>query len=189
MHRAVAISLAIYAIIVYRRLSKCDNYVRTANAKPYGFNDELDNDTPYASYSSRTGLRNSADKRGSLGSDRLSIGSLPNPTIIQPVESRPRRYSHERDTQFDEYMVRKTSGGYKIDPASSSPPSDTPLGDSLTAISTVQSRSRGSSISQTMSYTSDHVLVSVPEEECEIIDAASDHRRDHEALLGHDSHK
>ncbi|OPB36692.1 hypothetical protein A0O28_0057720 [Trichoderma guizhouense] len=187
----IAISLAIYAIMAYRRLSKYDDYSHPVNVKPYGFNDGLDGDTSYSSFSSRTGLRTSMDKRGSLGSERLSIGSLgrslSNPTLIPPVEQRPRRYSHERDTQFDEYMVRKTSGGYKFD--SSSPPSDTPLGDSLTAIGAIHSRSRGSSVSQTMSYTSDHVLVSVPEEEGEMVEVPKDLKRDHETLLVHDSRK
>ncbi|UKZ49812.1 hypothetical protein TrVGV298_004065 [Trichoderma virens] len=184
----VAILLAIYAILAYRRLSKYDDYAHPVNVKPYGFNDGLDSDTAYSSFSSRTGLRNSTDKRGSLGSERLSIGSLgrdlSSPTLAPPVEQRPRRYSHERDTQFEEYMVRKTSGGYKFDPTSSSPPSDSLLGDSLTAIGAVHSRSRGSSISQTMSYTSDHVLVSVPEEEGEMVEVQK-----HEILPGHDSPK
>ncbi|KAL7938859.1 hypothetical protein V8C35DRAFT_289403 [Trichoderma chlorosporum] len=190
---ATAILLAIYAITAYRRLSKYDDYAHPVNAKSYGFKDGLDGDTSYSSISSRTGLRSSMDKRGSLGSERLSIGSIGRsisyPAVIPPVEQRPRRYSHERDTQFDEYMVRKTSGGYKFDPASSSPPRDTSLGDSLTAIGAVHSRSRGSSVSQTMSYTSDHVLVSVPEEEGEMIEAPKDHKRDDEilVLLGRDS--
>ncbi|KAL7951408.1 hypothetical protein V8C42DRAFT_7274 [Trichoderma barbatum] len=185
----IAILLAIYAIMAYRRLSKYDDYSHPVNVKPYGFSDGLDNDTPYSSVSSRTGLRSSMDKRGSLGSDRLSVGSLSSPSLIPPAEQRPRRYSHERDTQFDEYMVRKTSGGYKLDPSLSSPPADSPLGDSLTAIGAVHSRSRGSSISQTLSYTSDHVLVAVPEEDGEMIDVSKDSKRDHEALLGPGSHR
>ncbi|KAM0262487.1 hypothetical protein ACHAQJ_001741 [Trichoderma viride] len=175
-----AISLAIYAIIAYRRLSKYDEYDRPANAKSYLYTD--------TSYSSRLGGRDSVDKRGSLGSDRLSIGSVVNPTIIEPVEQRPRRYSHERDTQFDDYVNRKTSGGYKLDSASSSPPIDTTLGDSLASMGTVHTRSRGSSVSQTFSFSSDHVLVSVPEEEGEMVDAEPNHKSDRQGLLvGHAS--
>ncbi|KAL7797259.1 hypothetical protein V8C37DRAFT_370517 [Trichoderma ceciliae] len=179
----IAISLAIYAIIAYRRLSEYDEYAGPINAKSYGSNDGLYTDT---SYSSRLGMRDSMDKRGSLGSDRLSIGSIANPTIIQPAEQRPRRYSHERDTQFDEYISRKTSGGYKLDAASSSPPSEMTLGESLATLGTVHSRSRGSSVSQTISFTSDHVLVSVPEEESETVHTATNRTadRDREALLG-----
>ncbi|KAL6870501.1 hypothetical protein J3F83DRAFT_736549 [Trichoderma novae-zelandiae] len=184
----VAISLAIYAIIAYRRLSKYDDYARPVNVKPYGFTDGLETDTPCSSYSSRTGMLKSMEKRASVGSDRLSVGSYTNPTVLQPAEQRPRRYSHERDTQFDEYMVRKTSTGYKTDPASPNSPPELALGDSLTAIGAVQSRSRGSSVSQAMSYTSDHVLVSVPEEEVEMVNADADQKRDREALLKHVSY-
>jgi hypothetical protein len=106
-----------------------------------------------------------------------------NPTIIEPVEQRPRRYSHERDTQFDEYMNRKTSGGFKFDSASSSPPSDLTLGDQLASMGTVHTRSRGSSVSQTVSFTSDHVLVSVPEEEGETVDPAPNRKSDQQGLL------
>lgn len=186
MHRVVATSLAVYAVVAYRRLSKYDDYARPVNVKPYGFNDGLETDTPYSSYSSRTGMLKSTEKRSSLGSDRLSVGSYTNPSVLQPAEQRPRRYSHERDTQFDEYMVRKTSISYKPDSASPKSPGESPLGDALTAVSTIgQSRSRGSSVSQTMSYNSDHILVSVPEEEAEMVDAEADHKRDREALLGH----
>ena len=184
MHRVVAVSLAIYAIIVYRRLSKYDDYARPVNVKPYGFNDELETDTPYSSYSSRTSMLKSTGKRSSLGSERLSVGSNKSASVVvQPAEQRARSYSHERDTQFDEYVVRKTSVKYTPDSAGPKSPPLGPLGDSLTAIDIVgHSRSRGSSVSQTMS---DHVLVSVPEEEAETAGAEADHKRDREALLGH----
>ncbi|UKZ87192.1 uncharacterized protein TrAFT101_002998 [Trichoderma asperellum] len=163
-----AVSLAIYAILAYRRLSKYDEYSSPVDAKSYLFNDGLDIDTSYSnvSYSSRPGERGSVDKRESLGSTRLSVGSVTNPTILEPVEQRPRRYSHERDTQFDEYVSRRTSGGYKTSSGPSSPPIVITLDDSLASLCTVHSRSRGSSVSQLT--TSDHVLVSVPEEEGEI---------------------
>ncbi|KAL7918214.1 hypothetical protein ACQKWADRAFT_324009 [Trichoderma austrokoningii] len=164
-----AISLAIYAILAYRRLSKYDEYSSPVDAKAFLFNDELDADTSYSnvSYSSRPEDRSSVGKRESLASSRLSVGSVANPTILEPVEQRPRRYSHERDTQFDEYVNRRASGGYKPSSAPSSPPIIVTLDDSLAALGTVHSRSRGSSVSQL--NTSDHVLVSVPEEEGETL--------------------
>lgn len=167
MNRLTAISLAIYAILAYRRLSRYDEYSSPVDAKTYLFNDGLDIDTSYsdASYSSRPGDRGSVGKRESLGSSRLSVGSVTTPTILEPVEQRPRRYSHERDTQFDEYVSRRASGGYKSSSAPSSPPIVITLDDSLASLGTVHSRSRGSSVSQLT--TSDHVLVSVPEEEGE----------------------
>ncbi|KAL6899030.1 hypothetical protein GGI43DRAFT_76940 [Trichoderma evansii] len=162
-----AISLAIYAILAYRRLSKYDEYSSPVDAKSYIFNDGMDIDTSYsnASYSSRHEERGLVDKRESVGSSRLSVGSVAAPTILEPVEQRPRRYSHERDTQFDEYVSRRTSGGYKPNSAPSSPPIIVTLDDSLASLGTVHSRSRGSSVSQLT--TSDHVLVSVPEEDGE----------------------
>jgi hypothetical protein len=168
MNRFTAITLAIYAILAYRRLSKYDEYSSPVDAKTYLFNDGLDFDTSYSnvsSLSSRPGDRGSVGKRESLGSSRLSVGSVANPTILEPVEQRPRRYSHERDTQFDEYVSRRASGGYKPSSAPSSPPIVVTLDDSLASLGTVHSRSRGSSVSQLT--TSDHVLVSVPEEDGE----------------------
>lgn len=164
-NRLTAISLAIYAIIAYRRLSKYDEYSSPVDAKTYLFNDDIETSYSNVSYSSRPGDRGSVGKRESLGSSRLSVGSVTNPTILEPVEQRPRRYSHERDTQFDEYVSRRASGGYKPTSAPSSPPIVVTLDDSLVSLGTVHSRSRGSSVSQLT--TSDHVLVSVPEEEGE----------------------
>lgn len=160
-----AISLAIYAILAYRRLSKYDEYSSPVDAKTYLFNDDIETSYSNVSYSSRPGDGGSVGKRESLGSSRLSVGSVTNPTILEPVEQRPRRYSHERDTQFDEYVSRRASGGYKPSSAPSSPPIVITLDDSLASLGTVHSRSRGSSVSQLT--TSDHVLVSVPEEEGE----------------------
>ncbi|KAK1248411.1 hypothetical protein MKX08_006631 [Trichoderma sp. CBMAI-0020] len=160
-----AISLASYAILAYRRLSKYDEYSSPVDAKAYLFNDDIETSYSNASYSSRPGDRGSVGKQESLGSSRLSVGSVTNPTFLEPVEQRPRRYSHERDTQFDEYVSRRASGGYKPNSAPASPPIVITLDDSLVSLGTVHSRSRGSSVSQLT--TSDHVLVSVPEEEGE----------------------
>ncbi|KAK2609127.1 hypothetical protein QQS21_002354 [Conoideocrella luteorostrata] len=186
-----AVGLAIYAIVTYRRLSQYDDYVRPVNVKGYGFSD---NDHRDFSYSSRLSIRNSMDKRGSIGSHRLSIGSAHNePVGLQNLQRTPSYYSHERDTQFDEYVARRnsmnnnrpdleraTSGEYKRDSLSGGSP---PL-DSLVVMGMVQSRPRGSSISRAVSYTSDHVLVAVPEEETEAYDAGTKRHGDKTALLG-----
>ncbi|KID98205.1 hypothetical protein MAJ_05836, partial [Metarhizium majus ARSEF 297] len=176
-----AITLAIYAILTYRRLSAFDDYVRPANVKGYGFNDGEDADF---SYSSRLSIRGSMDKRGALGSHRPSIGSLRSvknePVILNNVQRAPSYYSHERDTQFDEYVARRSSLGARPDferRTSGDYRRDTPPGDlspdSLVVTGVVPSRTRGASITREVSYTSDHVLVAVPEEEHEAPDEAA----------------
>lgn len=184
--------MAIYAIVTYRRLSAFDDYVRPVNVKGYGFNDGDDRDF---SYSSRLSIRNSIDKRGSVGSHRLSIGSVRSsnnePVGLQTLQRTPSYYSHERDTQFDEYVARRsslgarpdleraTSGEYRRD----SPPGDSSP-DSLVVTGTVQSRSRGASITRAVSYTSDHVLVAVPEEETDAFEEVHRQNSDKTLLLG-----
>ncbi|KHN97139.1 uncharacterized protein MAM_04736 [Metarhizium album ARSEF 1941] len=187
-----AITLAIYAILTYKRLSAFDDYVRPANVKGYGFNDGEDADF---SYSGRLSIRNSMDKRASVGSRRLSIGSVRSvanePVGLDNLQRTRSYYSHERDTQFDEYVARKsslgarsdfdrrTSGDYRRD----SPPTDIST-DSFAVTGTAQSRVRGVSITHEASYTSDHVLVAVPEEEHEEPDDAAGRNKAGVSLLG-----
>ncbi|KAG8409792.1 hypothetical protein J3458_018874 [Metarhizium acridum] len=171
-----AITLAIYAILTYRRLSAFDDYVRPVNVKGYGFNDGEDADF---SYTSRLSIRRSVDKRGPVGSHRPSIGSLRSaknePVMLNDMQRAPSYYySHERDTQFDEYVARRGSLGARSDferRTSSDYRRDSPPGDvspdSLVVTGTVPSRTRGASITREVSYTSDHVLVAVPEEDHE----------------------
>ncbi|QUC21153.1 uncharacterized protein UV8b_05396 [Ustilaginoidea virens] len=99
-----AITLAVHAVLTYRRLSQLDDYIRpVSNVRGYGFNDA---DGAH-SYPSRVSLRNSIDKRLSVGSHRLSFGSTSNEPIgLQNLQRTPAYYSHERDTQFDEYVAR-----------------------------------------------------------------------------------
>lgn len=134
------------------------------------------------------------DKRGSVGSHRLSIGSIRSvsnePVVLQTMQRTPSYYRHERDTQFDEYVARRsslgarpdlergTSGEYRRD----SPPGDSSP-DSLVVTGAVQSRARGASITRATSYTSDHVLVAVPEEEHEPLDESA-RQNDKTSLLG-----
>ena len=124
------------------------------------------------------------DKRGSVGTHRLSIGSVRSdtnePVGLQKMPQVPSYYSHERDTQFDDYVARRSSlgGGPELERGTSgeyrrgSPPGDA-APDSLAVTGIVHSRARGASITRATSYTSDHVLVSVPEEEHETLDERS----------------
>ncbi|EFY86503.1 hypothetical protein MAC_07446 [Metarhizium acridum CQMa 102] len=186
-----AITLAIYAILTYRRLSAFDDYVRPANVKGYGFNDGEDADF---SYTSRLSILRSVDKRGPVGSHRPSIGSLRSaknePVMLNDMQRAPSYYSHERDTQFDEYVARRGSLGARSDferRTSSDYRRDSPPGDvspdSLVVTGTVPSRTRGASITREVSYTSDHVLVAVPEEDHEAPGEAA-RQSDRTTLLG-----
>lgn len=143
--------------------------------KGYGFNDDMGRDF---SYSSRLSIRNSTDQRRSFSNGaRLSIGSVNNrPVDLENMGRTPSYYSHERDTQFDDYIARRNSRDSPPGPALS------PDVAGLATTGHVQSRSRGSTITRATSYTSDHVLVAVPEDEAE----NSRHESDRAALLGND---
>ncbi|GJN71280.1 hypothetical protein PLICBS_005343 [Purpureocillium lilacinum] len=193
-----AIALVVYAVVTYRRLSAYDDYARPVNVKGYGFNDGLDRDF---SYSSRLSVDNG--KRGSVTSSRLSIGSIggpfstsnyraasgseDEPVHLQTMERTPSFYSHQRDTQFDEYVARRSSQGngtLKADVERALSAELERGGGSPDAMvvgsGVVKTRSRGPSIGRAVSYTSDHVLVAVPEE----AEAEHHHETDRAALLG-----
>lgn len=198
-----AVVLAIYAILTYRRLSAYDDYAHPANVKSFGFRDGLDDP-----YSSRANLRPSIDKRFSSVSSRLSIGSAhTSNSIDQPaavpldrLERTPSYYSHERDTQFEEYVARRGSYTGKADVeravgvefgwasppvgAAGSPPGETPT---AVVMGTVKSRPRGASMPRSPSYASDHVLVAVPEEDDD--EAENKKGRDRKALLQEDERR
>ncbi|TWU78226.1 hypothetical protein ED733_008016 [Metarhizium rileyi] len=170
-----AIALAIYAVLAYRRLSVLDDYVRPANVKAYGFSDGEDQD--FSSYSSRLGTRTSSmdnkhNKHSAVGPRRLSIGSMRSakdePVVLKALQQTPSYYSHERDTQFEEYVARRTSGER--------------LPDSLAV---VQNRHQSTSVTRATSYTSDHVLVAVPEEEHEAPEEAARRNDDMISFLEH----
>lgn len=156
--------MVLYAVVTHRRLSAYDDYSHPANVKGYGFND----------YSQATkSSRLSINKRGSLGSARLSVGSMNEPVHLESLSKTP--YSHQRNTQFEEYMARRsfsngrrdeenTIGSRSGSQSPSSPPSST---DPTWLAGAVRSSQRGPAIRAT-SWASDHVLVSVPEEEVEM---------------------
>ncbi|KND89306.1 hypothetical protein TOPH_06027 [Tolypocladium ophioglossoides CBS 100239] len=185
-----SIALTIYAVLTYRRLSAYDDYVRPVNVKGYGFNDGLDRDF---SYSSRLSIRNSIDKRGSVGSSRLSFASAGNDAVhLQTMERAPGPYSHQRDTQFDDYVARRSSWNHKADLERSvsaeferARSREASPDGVVVAAGVVKTRSRGPSVGRATSYTSDHVLVAVPEE-AEGLEgpAIGPYETDREALLG-----
>ncbi|OAA73335.1 hypothetical protein ISF_00236 [Cordyceps fumosorosea ARSEF 2679] len=170
--------MATYAFLAYRRLSAYDDYAHPANVKGYGFNDDCSTygNTSYLPASKRSSIRSS--------SGRLSIGSVYDGTTFPAVpldilDTTP--YHHQRDTQFDDYMAQRNSfhaareapsiaGDYF---ARSSPPGGgSPKGLSPQTLSPgVQAKTtlqRGPSTrSRAVSWSSDHVLVAVPEEEDE----------------------
>lgn len=190
-HSITAIALAIYVILTYRRLSSFDDYAHPANVKAFGFNDGLERDI---SYSSRHGLRPSLDKRISSASNRLSIGSAEQRVPLEGITRTPSYYSHQRDTQFDEFRARResygnTGGSMKTDVDRAmdvgfgwvSPPADgSPTREGTVTMGTVKTRSRGASMPRSPSWASDHVLVAVPEED----DDGDKKGMDREALLG-----
>ena len=191
--RITSAALTIYAVLTYRRLSAYDDYARPVNVKGYGFSDGRDRDF---SYSSRTSIPNSisVSKRESTVSSRLSIGSATHePMQLQTMERTPSFYSHERDTQFDDYVARRSSLGNQgdLERAVSADFDRTRSRDAspnaiVVVAGAVKTRSRGPSIGRAVSYNSDHVLVAVPEEEAEGLDGscAGQLETDRMALLG-----
>ncbi|KAI9147777.1 hypothetical protein HJFPF1_12808 [Paramyrothecium foliicola] len=192
----VAATLAVYAAIVYHRLSTADDYAHPANVKPYGFSDGLE---PSNSY---TGLiaagRSSIDKTMSWhASPRRSFSSFREESVpMQRVDRSPSTYSHQRDTSFDDYVARRGSiqsvqsdsdkqaallaAGFNC----YSPSVDGKLNiPTVTVTDMTHSRARSLSLGQSPIYRSDHVLVAVPEED-EPTAALRTQDESHEALLG-----
>lgn len=174
-----------------------------------------------SSYTAMLGtIRPSMEKRISSTSSRLSLSSNkrrhsePESIAMNDVGRGQNSYSHERDTQFDEYVARRGSsppnpnGLVDVERALGSEFGwDRPYGtstkyhgglnrgsdeqyesqDQLVSIGMVKSRPRGASMPRAPSMTSDHVLVSVPEEDDhEDVDRGA---RDRQALLGGDSRR
>ncbi|KAH7018313.1 uncharacterized protein B0I36DRAFT_37812 [Microdochium trichocladiopsis] len=122
--------LSIYSIIVYRRVSKYDDYQLPYNVHNYGYDNR--DDTSYMAHvtaAPTTQPYDPTDPGGgggggrvrslsalSASSRRLSIGlrrESASSVQLQPVQddaSRRASYDHRRDTQFDEYRARRTSG-------------------------------------------------------------------------------
>jgi hypothetical protein len=116
----------------------------------------------------------------------------------QQQQQRPQSYyNHERDTQFDDYIARHGSvpsnkedieralGAAEFGWSSSGSPSGD---DDVVSVGVVKAKSRPASVPRAPSWASDHVLVSVPEEEEAATSGngskANEEAKDREALLG-----
>lgn len=164
--------MSIYAILTYRRLSAYDDYARPVNFKGYGFNDDDD-----FSYPTRHSIVSSSDKRCSLASMRSSIRAVapepPSPESAGQTAPSCGSYSHRRDTQFDDYVARRSSQGSGLEAVGAAEASSSTV--------SVKTRSRGPS------YTSEGALVAVPEEDQGCLDGSEQQqsRQPHrQALLG-----
>ncbi|KAI0886459.1 uncharacterized protein GGS22DRAFT_113836 [Annulohypoxylon maeteangense] len=121
---------AIYSYIIYRRLLSYDDYHIPGNVKPYGYASEPE-DTAYRSswleppvpYDptnpggvTRPRALSAASRRLSLSlSSRAASPQLTPPTPERVPGERRGSYTHKRDTQFDEYVKRRSSGYTKLD--------------------------------------------------------------------------
>lgn len=175
-----------YSVRRYQRLSAYDDYTHPVNVKPYGFNDDIERDTSYA--------QQSGDKRFSSTSSRASIISKRESLEMGTVQRTPSVYSHKRDTQFDDYVARRSSltkerigsGDFSYAGAQGElqeSGSLTPTGATL-----APNRPRGYSSSRAASWTSEGGLVAVPEEEDDAAarkeSKSEKEKKDREALLG-----
>ncbi|KAM3512985.1 hypothetical protein MY11210_003385 [Beauveria gryllotalpidicola] len=161
-------AMATYAFLAYRRLAAYDDYAHPANVKGYGFND-------LSTLSNTSHLP--ANKRNSLRSGRLSIGSVNESVNMDVLDTTP--YHHQRDTQYDEYRAKRNSFNAPREtiaarePQRCSPPDSSPKGlspllsPSIIATGQVKALQRGLTRPRTTSWASDHILVAVPEEEDE----------------------
>ncbi|KAG5913237.1 hypothetical protein E4U42_001346 [Claviceps africana] len=177
-----ALALAMYAAVTYHRLSRSEDYVLPMNVRAYGFNDgDGDGDGDDVPYSGRRSVGDSIDRLVSRASRRMSTGSVTNrPPGLQNSQTTTESktvgyYSHERDTQFDEYRARRNSlGSSRREPdrrssvesrreslnigASSSSSSDPSPSPSRAVTAAPQGR-------RAASYATEHLLGAVPEEE------------------------
>ncbi|KAH6677787.1 hypothetical protein F5X68DRAFT_263962 [Plectosphaerella plurivora] len=207
---------AIYSIVTYHRLASLDDYHHPANAKSFGYADiEQQQQQQLATH------RLSIGTLGANSLRRLSSGSMGNPNLasdnepvpLSTVGRSPSYYNHERDTQFEKYMIDRamsaefSSGGFSASghsPGSHSPPNrsasnatDVSSAPGIVVSSGNLSNARplSDSMGRTPSWGSSHVLVAVPEGDEEVGDHTARavihghsnvHRQsaDREALLG-----
>lgn len=162
--------------MTYRRLASDSNHHRF-DVKGYGFNDDLE--------TQKLSVRPALEKRLSSASSRLSFSSQRGPresfeaVPLESMQRTPSFYNHERDTQFEDFVKRRSSLDKSKDETGRV---SLKVEEELT-IGTVNSgRPRGSSIQREASWISDHVLVAVPEEEDH--DPKTQYKKDREALLG-----
>ncbi|KAI1086845.1 hypothetical protein F5B19DRAFT_487187 [Rostrohypoxylon terebratum] len=121
---------AIYSVIIYRRLLSYDDYHIPGNVKPYGYaNDSIDTSyrsswlEPPVAYdptnpgaTTRPRALSAASRRISLSfSSRAASPQLSPPLAEHNPAERRSSYTHKRDTQFDEYVKRRSSGYTKLD--------------------------------------------------------------------------
>lgn len=118
-----------YSVVIYRRLLTYDDYHIPGNIKPYGYASPEDpEETAYRSSSwleppvaydptdpSATATRprslSAASRRISLALSSRAASPQPTPPEQPVITERRASYSHERDTQFDDYVKRRTSAG------------------------------------------------------------------------------
>lgn len=162
--------------MTYRRLA-ADSNIHRYDVKGYGFNDDLE--------TQKLGVRPTLEKRLSSASSRLSFGSQRGPresfeaVPLDTVQRTPSFYNHERDTQFDDFMKRRSS----VDKSKDEIGRISPKAEEELTLGTVNSgRPRGLSVQREVSWSGDHVLVAVPEEEDD--DPKTQDKKIRQALLG-----
>ncbi|KAI1371297.1 hypothetical protein F4677DRAFT_450562 [Hypoxylon crocopeplum] len=116
-----------YSVVIYRRLLSYDDYHIPGNIKPYGWaSSEEPEETAYRSSwleppvpydptnPSATATRprslSAASRRISLTLSSRGPSPLPSPPA-DPAIDRRASYDHKRDTQFDDYVRRRSSAG------------------------------------------------------------------------------
>lgn len=176
----IVAGLQIWIIFVYRRVSVHDDYAGRSNVKSYGFSDGLDVDGPRGSRRLSTSSFIDKQRRPSFSSLRRSSvdATAAPPNEMGPLQRTPSYYTHQRDTQFDEYMARRGSYGGKADveaalgteyfgsnagQSATSPGGTAQDEDVVVSTGMVGSNKPGQMTSRSLSTTSDHVLVAVPE--------------------------
>ncbi|KAI8960338.1 hypothetical protein F5Y11DRAFT_269939 [Daldinia sp. FL1419] len=162
----------IYSVIIYRRLSGYDDYHIPGNVKPYGYaSAEEPEETAYRSswleppvpYDptnpsvavTRPRSLSAASRHISLALSSHPPSPQPSPPVAPPMMERRASYDHKRDTQFDDYLRRRSSSHTKADVERALGVEfgweDTPhQRDSVVsagAVNVLQSRPRGDSLS------------------------------------------
>ncbi|RDA85207.1 hypothetical protein CP532_3270 [Ophiocordyceps camponoti-leonardi (nom. inval.)] len=179
------VALGIYSGLVHRRTWSYNNYSRPFNVKEYGFSDELQASTGSIPTSSPSSRRFSLlapsipyDKRASTLSTSSSSSSSSSRHLLPsgPFEIDSEQavsYSHRRDTQFDDYVARRSS--QRLVPSSlvTLPLDELELPPTAATTSTTTIATRGVSVPR---VGTDLALGAVPEEEP---------LQQEEALLGH----
>ena len=183
--------MLVFTIATYRRLISFNEYAYPPNVKSFGFLD-------------RTKSGRSMQKRGSVTPARLSVGSINEPLNLDFLARSTSQYTHERDTQFEDYMAKRVSMSPRYEPLSDSRQSEATSSRSPNAMSpgalspsrlspgqlsppqnaklfrdepkiitgAVNTLQRGPEVGRVTSWASDHVLMSVPEEEHDVTEDA-----------------